>query len=117
GEQFSQDEALSFCQGVRKIIKQDFSGFNKHIQDRLTEIEDAVDNCSHIKLVIAHTGSGISQHAINALDELLADDDHGEERLDPKFDDYDATRVVADLQAKHAYQRIDVDLSVQKCAH
>lgn len=44
-EQFSQDEALAFCQGVRKLIKQDFTGFNEHVLKRQTEIEDALDDC------------------------------------------------------------------------
>ena len=74
-DQFSQPEALAYCQGARKLIKQDFSGFNKNVQDRKTEIEDALDNCSHIKLVVAHTGSGVSKHAKTAIDELLADED------------------------------------------
>jgi hypothetical protein len=51
-EQFSQEEALAFCQGVRKLIKQDFGGFNQHIQMRTTEIEGALDDCSHIQLVV-----------------------------------------------------------------
>ena len=80
--QFSQEEALAYCQGVRKLVKQDFTGFNKNLQDRQTEIEDAIDNCSHIRLVIAHTGPGISYHAKQALEELLADEDHGEQRLE-----------------------------------
>src|SRR5574340_426690 len=49
-EQFSQEEALAFCQGVRKLIRQDFDGFNKNVQDRLVEIENALDNCSYIQL-------------------------------------------------------------------
>lgn len=104
-EQFSQDEALAFCQGVRKLMKQEFTGFNKNVQGRLVEIEDALDNCSRIKLVVAHTGSGISQHAKAAIDDLLADDDHGEERLDKSADDYDAKRAVEDLRAAKAYER------------
>lgn len=115
-EQFSQEEALAYCQGTRKLIKQDFSGFNKNVQDRKTEIEDALDNCSHIKLVVAHTGSGISKHAKNAIDELLADEDHGEERLEPQAIDYDSIRVVKDLRAAKAYEQIDTELWVQKCS-
>jgi len=115
-EQFSQDEALAFCQGIRKLIKQDFTGFNKNVQDRITEIEDALDNCSHIKLVVAHTGSGISLHAKHAIDELLADGDHGEERLAAQVVDYDSTVIVADLRADKAYERVDTDLWVEKCS-
>ncbi|MBU2099427.1 MAG: abortive phage resistance protein, partial [Gammaproteobacteria bacterium] len=42
--QFSQAEALAFCQGVRKLMNQDFTGFNANVQNRLQEIEDALDN-------------------------------------------------------------------------
>lgn len=115
-EQFSQDEALAFCQGIRKLIKQDFTGFNKNVQDRITEIEDALDNCSYIKLVVAHTGSGISLHAKHAIDQLLVDEDHGEERLAAQVVDYDSTAIVADLRADKAYERVDTDLWVEKCS-
>ena len=114
--QFSQDEALAFCQGVRKLMKQDFDGFNKNVQDRKTEIEDALDNCSHIKLVIAHTGSGISEHAKKAIDELLSDEDHGEERLESQVIDYDSDRVVENLHTLKAYEQVNTDLWVQKCS-
>ncbi len=115
-EKFEQDEALAFCQGIRKLIKQDFTGFNKNVQNRCVEIEDALDNCSHIRLVVAHTGTGISHHAKKAIDELLADDDHGEERLDKQVVDYDAKRVVDSLLAEKAYERVDADLWIQKCS-
>lgn len=115
-EQFSQEEALAYCQGVRKLIKQDFSGFNKNVQVRQAEIEDALDNCSHIQLVIAHTGSGISKHAEKAIEDLLADEDHGEERLEPSAIDYDANRVVIDLRAAKAYSQVNTDLWIQKCS-
>jgi hypothetical protein len=115
-EQFSLDEALAYCQGVRKLIKQDFSGFNQNVQNRMMEIEDALDECANILLVIAHTGWGISKHAKQAIDELLADEDHGEERLNQQVVDYDAQRVVDNLREGKAYERVDTDLSVYKCA-
>lgn len=115
-EQFSQDEALAYCQGIRKLLMQDFSGFNKNVLDRNTEIEDALDNCSHIKLVVAHTGSGISKHAKQAIDDLLADEDHGEERLEPPAIDYDAKCVVSDLRAAKAYEQVNTELWIQKCS-
>lgn len=114
-EQFSQDEALAFCQGVRKLISQDFTGFNENVQRRLVDIEDALDNCSSIQLVIAHTGSGVSNHAKNAVEELLSDESHGEERLKSKIIDYDCVSVVNDLRASKAYERVDSDLWVHKC--
>lgn len=115
-KQFSQEEGLAFCQGIRKLIKQDFNGFNKNVENRLIEIEDAIGDCSHIKLVVAHTGDSISMHAKHALDELLADEDHGEERLDPQVLDYDSSNIVSDLQAAKAYEKVNADLWVEKCS-
>jgi len=114
-EEFKQGEALAFCQGVRKLIKQDFDGFNLNVQNRKTEIEDALDSCSQIQLVLAHTGTGISTHAKGAIDELLADDSHGEERLQKQVINYDAARVLQDLHKAKAYEAVDVNLWVQKC--
>ena len=114
GEQFSQEEALAFSQGIRKLIKQDFTGFNTNVQNRKAEIELALDNCSHIRLVVAHTGAGVSQHAKQAFDELFADPDD-EERLEAPFIDYDATKVVADLLSAKAYEKVNVELKLYKC--
>lgn len=115
GAMFSQEEALAFCQGIRKLIKQDFNGFNANVQNRKTEIEDALDNCSHVKLILAHTGSGVSLHAEQAIQELL-DDDHGEERLAKQFINFDSIQVVEGLRVSKAYKKVDADLWVEKCS-
>jgi hypothetical protein len=114
--QFSQEEALAYCQGIRKLIKQDFSGFNKNLQDRQTEIEDALDNCSYIQLMLAHTGAGISKHAELALQELLNDEDHGEARLVPDVIHYNAVRVIQDIRALKSYPRVDTEMWIQRCS-
>lgn len=112
--QFSQDEALAFCQGIRKILFQDFSSFNQNFQNRLVEIEDAFVDCSHIQLVVAHTGEGISAHARSAINDLI-EEDHGEERFVNELIDYSAIEVKKDLRCSKAYERVDADLWVQKC--
>jgi hypothetical protein len=116
-EQFSQAEALAFCQGVRKLVKQDFSSFNSNVQVRAVEIENALDDCSRITLVVAHTGSGISMHAKEAIDELLADDEHCEDRFQAQPINYDAARVVSDLLAEKAHEKVNVDLLIYKSSH
>lgn len=115
-EQFQQDEAHAFCAGIRKLLKQDFTGFNEHVQRRKVEIAGALDNCATIKLVVAHTGSGISKHAKEAVDEVITDDAHGEERLDAILEDFDAVKVVAALQGSQALRRVDANISIQKCS-
>jgi hypothetical protein len=111
-ETFSQAEANAFCQGARRLIKQDFSEFNGYVLKRQAEIECALEACSHIQLVIAHTGAGISNHAEVAINDLLNDDDHGEERLHKAVLDYGSARVAADLQAAQAYPHVDANLTL-----
>jgi hypothetical protein len=110
---FTQEEALSFCQGIRKIVSLDFTGFNNNVIKRQMEIEDALETCSYIELVIAHTGSGISEHAQNVVADFLADDSHGEERFKSPVTNYDSTRVETDLLAAQALPRIDATLVLQ----
>lgn len=115
-ETFSQDEANAFCQGARRVIKQDFTGFNGHVTKRQAEIEGALEACSHIQLVVAHTGAGISNHAETAIKDLLKDEDHGEERLKKTAVDYGSDRVTIDLQAGQAYPRVDANLTLHDWA-
>ena len=107
---FSQDEANAFVQGIRKLIAQDFSNFNNHVMKRKIAIEDAVENCSKIELVVAHVGAGLSHHASMAFQQLLSDETHGEERFAPIVIDFDSTRIVSHLQQGQAYPRVDATL-------
>lgn len=114
-EQFHQSEAQAFCQGIRRLVAQDFSKFNQHILARETELTDAVENCSNIVLVVAFVGDDISVHATGAIEALLTDPSHGEERFVTPFVRYDAARTVADLQASNSYPSVD-DTLVLKSA-
>lgn len=109
GAEFKQDEALAFCQGVRKLLVQDFTGFNDHFNRRKAEIEGALNDCNAIQLVVAHIGSGISHHASTALSELIADTTHGDQRLVGSHIDFDSSRIVPALQASRANRRVDVE--------
>lgn len=109
-EDFSQGEALAFRQGVSKLIRGELDEFNSHVQIRRTDIEGALEECNQIQLVIAHTGSGVSAHAAAALEELLASDEHGEERLAADILDYDAKRTIGALQGEHAHPQVNTTL-------
>lgn len=115
-EQFKQDDAQSFCTGIRLLLKQDFARSNKNIQKRQAEIESALDACSHIKLVVPYTGDGVSQSAIDALQALLDDDDLDEERLDKEVKYYTAADITRDLLAEQAYPPVHADIALQKHA-
>jgi hypothetical protein len=113
-EQFKQDEAQSFCIGVRMLLKQDFTGFNMNVQNRKAEIESALDACSHIKLVVPYTGDGVSQSAVDALQVLLDDDTLDEERLVKQVQYYTAAEIVRDLLVEQAYKPVHTDIALQK---
>jgi hypothetical protein len=112
---FELAEALKFCQGIRKIVRQEFDSFNAHVQSRKIDIEGALENCNHIALVIAHIGSGVSQNAKNALIALLSEDEPEDERLEKDYRDFDGARTIASLVASKAMAKVDVTLTIQKC--
>ncbi|QCI80248.1 hypothetical protein E6W36_14270 [Hankyongella ginsenosidimutans] len=112
GATFNQAEANGFCQGIRKIIKQDYTGFNQHILARQADIDGALEQCSEIRLVVAHTGDGISAHAQKALSDLLVEECQVEERLKAPIIDSDAAWVASALQGANAYPRIDTKLTL-----
>ena len=113
-EQFKQEDALPFCEGVRLLLKQDFTAFNANVQQRQADIESALDACSHIKLAVPYTGDGVSKTASDALQALLDDDDLDEERLVKQVDYYTAVEVTRDLLAEQAYQPVHTDIALQK---
>ncbi len=111
-EQFKQEDALPFCEGVRLLLKQDFTAFNKNVTDRKVDIEGALDACSHIKLVVPYTGDGVSKTASDALQSLLDDEDLDEERLAKPVTYNTATEIVRDLLAERAYTFVDTSTSL-----
>ncbi|MFT4241651.1 MAG: AIPR family protein [Acidovorax sp.] len=113
-EQFKQEDALPFCEGIRLLIRQEFAGFNKNFTNRKADIEAALDACSYIKLVVPYTGDGISKTASDALQALLDDENLDEERLDKQVTYYTAADVTRDLLAEQAYQPVHTDIALQK---
>nr|WP_243435419.1 AIPR family protein [Burkholderia pseudomallei] len=115
-EQFKQEDALPFCEGIRLLLKQDFAAFNANVWNRRSDIEGALDACSHIKLVVPYTGDGISQTASDILQALLDDEDLDDERLTKQVEYYAAAEIVHDLLAEHAYQPVHTDIALHKHA-
>lgn len=113
-EQFKQEDALPFCEGVRLLLKQDFTAFNANVQNRQAEIESALDACSHIHLIVPYTGDGISKTASDALQALLDDEDLDEERLVKSVQIYSAVEITRDLLAEQAYKPVHADIALQK---
>lgn len=113
-EQFKQEDALPFCEGVRLLLKQDFAAFNANVQNRQIEIEGVLDACSRIQLLVPYTGDGVSKTASDALQVLLDDDDLDEERLVKPVQFYAAADITSDLLAEQAYKPVHADITLHK---
>lgn len=113
-EQFKQEDALPFCEGVRLLLRQDFTAFNDNVQQRKADIEGALDACSHIKLVVPYTGDGVSKTASDALQALLDDEDLDDERLASQVVYYTAADVTRDLLAEQAYRPVHAEIALYK---
>ncbi len=111
-EEFSQDEANAFCQGVRKLVVSDYNGFNQNVLDRQVEIDAALDECERIQLMVAHTGEALGQYPSNALHDLIAEDPGGEDRIEDHVLDYCAAQLESALSASQAYTRINCNLKL-----
>lgn len=114
GEQFKQEDALRFEQGIRKLIRQELDAFNNHFQRRRAEIEQALDDCSQIQLILIYTGPGFSVQADTVLNDLLNDESHGEDRLVRTILHVDGPQITSRLRDSRANPRVDADLEFQK---
>ena len=109
-EGFKEEDALAFCRGVRKLFLEDYTDFNEHFQNRLTDIQDALENCASIQLVVSYIGTGITVPAKTALEELFAED---EDRLIQNIIDYNPECIVRDMQNQQAYEEVNPDLRLE----
>jgi hypothetical protein len=112
-EQFQQEEAQAFCTGIRQLLRLNFANFNGHIKRRQTDIEDCIDNCTKIQIVVAHVGSGISQNAINAISQLLEDVGGDEERLVKSYIDINAQKITEYIRKGNSYKRVDAKIYLE----
>lgn len=111
-EQFTQNEANAFGQGIRKLIASDYNGFNQNVLDRQVELDASLDDCERIQLVVAHTGDELRQYPAQALADLIADPAHGEERLVDPVLDFAAQDILTALRDVNAHERIDCKLTL-----
>lgn len=80
-EGFVQGDAESFTRGIRLLVEQELDTFNQLVKDKAQYLENALDHCSCIKIIVAYTGNTITQTAINVLDQLVGDNTLDEERI------------------------------------
>lgn len=112
-EEFQQAEAQAFCAGLRLIFTQDFQTFNPNFQNRLVEVESALQSASDIKVWVAYTGTRVSDAAKNTFLQFLADDSHGEiDRVDQQIQYFDPEKIREELLSRQSYQPVNETLTL-----
>jgi hypothetical protein len=112
-QSFKQEDVQAFVEGIRLLIKQKFDNFNANVQSRRLQIQAALDSCSNIKLVVAFTGDGISNHALDALERLTSDDDLQEERFDSQIIIYNSEKIIESLRSERACKQVNDQIKLK----
>jgi len=112
-ESFKQEDVQAFVEGIRLLIKQKFDNFNANVQSRRLQIQAALDSCNNIKLVVAFTGDGISNHALDALERLTSDDDLQEERFDSQIITYNSEKIIESLRSERACKQVNDQIKLK----
>jgi hypothetical protein len=117
-EQFGENDAIKFRNGVELLLNQKYKRFNSNVQLRKEELDNVFDEADHIQLVIAYIGTGVSAHAKNVLKELTESEDHHESyRLVSKIEEYGPNRVQADLLTEQSVGVVNDSLNLSKWQH
>lgn len=111
-EQFLQGDAESFERGIRLLVEQELDTFNQLVKYKADYIENALDQCSDIKLVVAYTGNGVAQTAVTVLEHFVNDGALVEERINREVVYVDARRAEAWLRAEHAIGNVNTRIKL-----
>lgn len=115
-EQFLLPEAQSLMTGVELLLDKNFQAFNKNFNNSQDYIENALDECDSIQVLIAYTGSGIASTANNEMQRKLAAlVERGEAQLRMQVDEFTAQDVEEALRAEQAISAVNEKVAVYKC--
>ncbi|MFK5949643.1 MAG: AIPR family protein [Methylococcales bacterium] len=113
-EQFKQAEAEGFTRGVRLLVEQELVTFNDLVKNKSAYIENALDHCSFIKLVVAYTGSGITQPAKDSLQQLVDDQTLDESRISQEILYVSSNEIESFLREEKSIQPVNTRLKIRK---
>ncbi|MGI2117800.1 AIPR family protein [Shewanella oncorhynchi] len=115
-EQFLLPEAQSLMTGVELLLDKNFPAFNQNFNNRREYIENALDECDSIQVLIAYTGSGIAGTATNEMQRKLAAlVERGEAQLQVQVDEFTAQDVEEALRAEQAISAVNEKVAIYKC--
>jgi len=116
GADFKLDEALKFGQGISKLLAQDLSSLNQHVQNRRTDIETAIEDAAKVSAIVVFVGGQISTQALEALNAILAQEAANDERVDTTLEVLNGASLANLLRQAKAWQTINVELYISNSA-
>jgi hypothetical protein len=114
-EQFKLAEAQAFLSGTELIINKEFDQFNQNVVNIQDTIENALDECDQIKLLIAYSGDGISIQASNEIQQKvqsLIDDGEEQIQLNPQL--FTPEDIEQALRDENAVKNINEKIKIHK---
>ncbi len=115
-EQFTLPEAQSFMTGLELLLDKNFDAFNQNFNNKREYIENALDECESIQVLVAYTGSGIAGTAKDEMErKLTALIERGEVQLQLKVDEFNAQEVEGALRAEKATSSVNEKVAVYQC--
>lgn len=106
----SNDEILTFIEGIKRIITLEFQGANSKIQQKITDVTSAIKNMDYqVECIFCHTGDqAISDFVMRPIKQLLSTtNDESNEIL--KFTEYKQSDLFKYLASGQESDNISID--------
>lgn len=104
---FIQEDVQPFIAGIRLLFSEDnLEKFNQNFKSRDNEIDHALNDCKHIKLILAYTGGPPTGPVIEQVKQLIADKDQVDDRLSEHWIEYDSVTAFSDFLLEKAQKPV-----------
>ncbi len=108
---FIQEDVQPFIVGVRLLLSElDFAKFNKNFQARNSELDQALNDCLAIKLILSFTGGPTTGPVKTQIQQMLIDKSNLDERLSNQWIEYGPDDIYSDLLLEKAQPPVDKTL-------
>ena len=112
-EQFNEEDALKFKNGVLNFLNGEHQNFNSHFQKRKIELEEAINECEQIQIVVAEIGNGISVNAQRIILSLLDPDVTDDPRVTNQILEINYKNILEYLLSDYSQRRVDAELFIE----
>jgi hypothetical protein len=108
---FLQGDVQPFIAGVRLLLTEgDLDKFNENFKARSIELQQALDDCAEIRLILVFTGGVPTGTAKDQLKSLISDKGAVDPRLADHWVEYGPTDAFTDLLLEKAQPPVDKEL-------